>query len=94
MKVFLGGTVVQDKTLDDKYGWRKDLIPKLKVDYYNPVVYKRDKMLMKKNSIKRIIFVHMKYIVLQLIVWVILVYVKQWIVHIDTAILIIRYSVY
>ena len=43
MKVFLGGTVVQDKTLDDKYGWRKDLIPKLKVDYYNPVVYKRDK---------------------------------------------------
>ena len=31
MKVFLGGTCAESK-------WRQKLIPKLKIDYFNPVV--------------------------------------------------------
>jgi len=34
-KVFLGGTTPSS---DPLYGWRGDLIPMLKIDYFNPVV--------------------------------------------------------
>lgn len=44
MKVGLFGTVIVNKTLDDVYGWRKDIIPLLEqnnIEYYNPVVINR-----------------------------------------------------
>ena len=46
MKVFLGGTC-------NNSNWRKDLIKKLKIDYFNPVVDSWDKEAYKKELIER-----------------------------------------